>query len=507
MKKPLLTSAQAPIVLLRRISDEIAPNAAPDNPYLGVMLPYTPLHHLLMAELGFAVIATSGNRSGEPICIDEHEALERLDGIADLFLVHDRPIARHVDDSVMRVAAGRDLMLRRARGYAPLPLDLPENTPARIAVGAHQKNTIAVSVGDQAFVSQHIGDLDSAQAADAFAQAIHDLSGVYDIHADEIVCDLHPDYRSTQYAEASGLPVTHVQHHYAHILACMAESHLTPPLLGIAWDGTGLGTDGTIWGGEFLHISEHGFERAAHLRTFPLPGGDAAAREPRRSALGVLYELYGDNLPPVPGFAPAEQRLLVQALESGVNAPLTSSMGRLFDAVAALIGLPNIVTFEGQAAMQLEFAAEAATTDAAYPFILRDGVIDWQPLIEVLLADRQHGVAVSEIAAKFHKTLAAVAESVAKKVGEERVALSGGCFQNRVLLEKTVARLQRAGFRPYWHRLIPPNDGGIAYGQLAFQQGGRTPCAPTDSGQTHGSAPTKTSRETSVALEGTQDEF
>jgi hydrogenase maturation protein HypF len=284
-----LTSSEAPIVLLRRASDNgAAPTVAPGNPYLGVMLPYTPLHHLLMAELGFPVVATSGNLSDEPICIDEEDARSRLHGIADLFLVHNRPIARHVDDSVVRVVAGREQILRRARGYAPLPFQLEACVPSVLAVGAHQKNAVAASVGQQVFVSQHIGDLESVQAFDAFKRVISDFNDLYDLHPATIVCDKHPDYLSTQYAQASGLPVVHVQHHYAHVLACMVEHGLKAPVLGISWDGTGYGLDGTIWGGEFLHVNKTSFTRTAHLRTFPLAGCKQAIKQPGRAALGLL---------------------------------------------------------------------------------------------------------------------------------------------------------------------------------------------------------------------------
>ncbi|HEX2621669.1 MAG TPA: carbamoyltransferase HypF, partial [Phototrophicaceae bacterium] len=296
LEETLLTSSEAPIVLLRRSGGEIAENVAPDNPYLGVLLPYTPLHHLLMHELGFPVVATSGNLAGEPICTDEYEALERLGAIADLFLVHNRPIARHVDDSIVRVAAGREMMLRRARGYAPLPVKLPMSVPTLIAAGAHLKNTAAVTAGEQAFISQHIGDMDTAKAYDAYQRVIHDFQQLYDLHPSAVVCDLHPDYRSTQYAKATGLPVIRVQHHYAHVLSCMAENHLEAPSLGVAWDGTGYGTDGTVWGGEFLLINDRtdrAFDRVAHLAQFRLPGGDQAVKEPRRSALGLLYAVFG----------------------------------------------------------------------------------------------------------------------------------------------------------------------------------------------------------------------
>jgi hydrogenase maturation protein HypF len=506
------------------------------------MLPYTPLHHLLMRELGFPIVATSGNLSDEPICINEHEALERLQTIADIFLVHNRPIVRHVDDSIVRVVLGREMVQRRARGYAPLPVMvkqdegrktkdegkpgqkpgfLTQSPPSAsivnrqssiLAVGAHLKNSVAITVGQNVFISQHIGDLETPQAFDAFRRVIADLSKLYDFHPTAIACDLHPDYMSTHYARELAaqsdppLPVIAVQHHFAHIASCMAENDITGRALGVSWDGTGYGTDGTIWGGEFLLTETPGtFTRVGHLRTFRLPGGDKAVREPRRIALGLLYELFGDatfsktNLPPLIDTTNAERSIIRQMLRQKLNAPVTSSAGRLFDAVAALIGLRQRVNFEGQAAMDLEFEAEATPTEGEYPFEIgeerleigdqglgiRDSgfkgegsnpqsqisnlksplIIDWAPAILAILADAQAGVARGEIAAKFHNTLAQVIVKMAERVGEQRVVLSGGVFQNKYLLERAVRQLQAAGFHPYWHQRVPSNDGGIALGQ------------------------------------------
>ncbi len=469
----VLRSPESPIVLLRRKeADSVAPSVAPNNPYLGVMLPYTPLHHLLLRELGFPIVATSGNLSDEPICTDEHEALHRLAGIADLFLVHNRPIARHVDDSVVRVLLGRELVLRRARGYAPLPVLVKEPLPPLLAVGAHLKNTIALSVGRQVFLSQHIGDLETPQALQAFRHVIADVKELWGHQPQAVACDMHPDYLSTQAAHGMGLPVRPVQHHVAHILSCMAENEVEPPLLGVSWDGTGYGTDGTIWGGEFLIIREQGWERFAHLRPFRLPGGDRAIKEPRRCALGVLYEMLGDDafelLEQV--FTEGERRLLRQSLRQGVNAPITTSAGRLFDAVASLTGLRQVVNFEGQAAMELEFLTHDVHTDETYPFSLCEGtpphMLDWSPTIQAVLQDIQEGVSPSLIAARFHNTLVEMMVVVARAAGIDRVALSGGCFQNAYLTGRAVRRLGEEGFRPYWHQRVPPNDGGIALGQM-----------------------------------------
>lgn len=484
----LLESPAAPIVLLRRADETgkargaaISERVAPGNPTLGVMLPYTPLHHILMGALGFPVVATSGNRSGEPICTDEREALTRLGGLADAFLVHNRPITRHADDSIARVVLGKTQLLRRARGYAPLPLLLDADAPPMIAAGAHLKNTAAVAAGRRVFVSQHIGDMDTPEAYDAYTRVIHDFQTLYNLHPERVVHDLHPDYRSTQYARSLGLPTLAVQHHYAHILSCMAEHKLSGPVLGVAWDGTGLGTDGTIWGGEFLLVDEVSFTRFAHLQTFRLPGGEQAVREPRRSALGLLHALFGEaaftmtDLPPLLAFSENERRVLRQMLQNGVNAPLTSSAGRLFDAVAALLGLAQTSSFEGEAAMQLEFAAENGDADKCYPWSITSitgriytpgRIISLKPATEAILTDMAANVPVRDLAARFHNTLTDMIVGVARQAGVEQVALSGGCFQNRRLLERTVTALEHAGFRPAWHQLVPTNDGGIAPGQI-----------------------------------------
>ncbi|MEP2774500.1 MAG: carbamoyltransferase HypF [Luteolibacter sp.] len=475
VEERLLRSPEAPIVLLRRSDDAVAVSIAPGNPYLGAMLPYAPLHHLLMAELGFAVVATSGNRSDEPICTDEREALERLGGIADFFLVHNRPIVRPVDDSIVRVVAGREMVLRRARGFAPLPISLapkkqlPE-PKVILAVGAHLKNTVALGVGDQVYLSQHIGDLETAAALDAFRRVAADLPHLYQVRPDVIAADAHTDYLSTQFARKQDARLITVQHHHAHVLSCMAENELPPPVLGVVWDGSGYGDDGTVWGGEFLEVTENGFERVANFRPFRLPGGGQAVREPRRAALGLLYDWLGEeafslkHLPTLTAFSESELRTLRQMLERGVNAPLTSSVGRLFDAVASLLDLRQVAGFEGQAAMDVEFAA--ATSDERYEIHLTDGVLDWAPMMQGLLRDLFEGIPPTIIAAKFHHALVEGIVAVARVTGLERVALSGGCFQNKTLTELSVRRLREEGFRPSWHQRVPPNDGGIALGQV-----------------------------------------
>jgi len=471
----LLRSTEAPIVILDRSDANdmscIAGTVAPGNPTLGVMLPYTPLHHILMSQMGKPVVATSGNISDEPICIDENEALKKLSDIADLFLVHDRPIARHVDDSVVRMVRGREMMMRRSRGYAPMPITLKQERSSVLAVGAHQKNSVALQLGNNAFVSQHIGDLETEESVNSFQEAITSLCRLYDAKPALIVCDQHPDYISTQYAKSMDVPVIQIQHHHAHISACMAENQLEGPVLGIAWDGTGYGPDQTVWGGEFLLVGDHSYERVISLRSFSLPGSSKAVKEPRRSALGVLFEIFGKsrldlpNLSVIRSFDEKELKVLIGMLKTGFNSPRTSSIGRLFDAVASIIGLRQTISFEGQAAMELEFATLGLSGDAHYPFSLTD-TVDWGPMIRELLDDVGKGIEVGQMAQKFHNGLVEMIVQVAKNVGVEKVALSGGCFQNRYLTERSIDRLEMEGFRPYWHQRLPPNDGGISVGQL-----------------------------------------
>jgi len=486
LERRLLCSPESPIVLLHRRGAEedgprrggfpIAPAVAPRNPYLGVMLPYTPLHHLFMRRAGCPVVATSGNLSEEPICTNEEEAPERLHGIADLFLVHNRPIARHVDDSIVRVMLGRELMLRRARGYAPLPIQVKGPLPPLLAVGGHLKNTIAASVGDMVFLSQHIGDLETVQAYDAFRRVTASFLDLYALQPVAIACDAHPDYLSSRFAERDGLPVRRVQHHHAHVLACMGDNDLTGELLGVSWDGTGYGLDGTVWGGEFLQVTGTAFERVAHFRAFRLPGGETAVKEPRRAALGLLFEIFKDalfdmdELDPLGAFSPQALRVLHGMLSRGVNAPRTTSAGRIFDAVASIAGLRQETQFEGQAAMELEYALEGVQTEETYPFHFREAdapqIIDWEPMVREILAQVRGRIPAAHIAARFHNTLAEMIIAVARRARQERVVLSGGCFQNRYLTERAVKRLQAEGFRPYWHQRVPPNDGGIALGQI-----------------------------------------
>ena len=487
LEERALCSPESPIVLLRRLraassgaSAVPAPSLAPGNPNLGVMLPYTPLHHLLMSLLEFPVVATSGNLRDEPLCIDERDAIERLGNLADLFVVHDRPIVRHVDDSILRIVAGRELLLRRARGFAPLPVTLQDSGAARpvvLAVGPHLKNTIALSHGPQVFLSQHIGDLETDQAFQAFRRVIDDFEHLFAATPTVVAADAHPDYLSTKFAQSWGVthpgaPFVSVQHHVAHVFSCMAENDLKPPLLGVAWDGTGYGTDGTVWGGEFFHVTASECVRVAHLRPFPLPGGDSAIKEPRRAALGLLYAQLGPSvferkdLAPLRAFSGAELKSLAAMLARRFNSPMTSSMGRLFDAAAALAGLRQRARFEGQAAMELEFGIGEIKTDEAYAMASVGEALDWFPMIEALLSDLHGRSPLGIVAAKFHNGLIEALLDVARRIGLPAVVLSGGCFQNRYLTERAIDRLRAEGFRPYWHQRVPPNDGGVSLGQV-----------------------------------------
>ncbi len=484
LEKRLLLSPEAPIVLLKRKKEnaKISRYVAPDNPYYGIMLPYSPLHHILLHLFQKAVVATSGNISDEPICTDEHEAIVRLRSIADFFLVHNRPIIRHCDDSIVRVILGRELVLRRARGYAPLPLKYSNTTQQPIlAVGAHLKNTVALSNKSNIFVSQHIGDLETHQSYDAFHRVIQDFEKLFDTKPSIAACDLHPDYLSTKYAKKLEIEIKSVQHHLAHILSCIAENRLEGDVLGIGWDGTGYGTDGNIWGGEFYKITDTGKEHVATFAPFPLIGGDKAIKEPRRTALGILYSIYGEQLFEKKEmeellnsmFKQSELKTFRKMLEKEIQTVRTTSVGRLFDGVAAVRTIRNVVRFEGQAAMELEFLAENDQNNDYYSFELKNTTpdgrqfyeIQWQPIVVGLLEDRVR-YSKAFVARKFHNTLAEIIVSVARCFTINKVALSGGCFQNVILMVRTIQRLQEEGFRPYWHQRIPPNDGGIALGQI-----------------------------------------
>jgi len=466
-EEALLSGSAAPIVLLRarRSTAHLAPEVSMSSPFVGAVLPYSPLHALLFDRCRFPLVATSGNLSDEPIAVANDEAEARLKSIADRFLVHDRPILRPCDDSVARVQNGRELVIRRARGYAPLPVMVRRPLRRVLALGAHLKNTVAVAVGRQVFLSQHIGDLETAAAHQAFLRAIDDLRKLYEFDPEIVACDLHPDYASTRHAETFGLPIARVQHHMAHVAACAAENDIAEPYLGVAWDGTGYGTDGVIWGSEFFAVDQNHYERVAHLRPFRLPGGEGAIRDCRRTAFSLLHEAGFDLT--ASGIPEEQQRVLAAMLDRGINSPSATGMGRLLDAAASLAGIASHNAYEGQAPMRFEAAIAGDAADA-YPAELPDRLLDWQPAIAALLRDRAAGADPGDIARRFHNTLVAWIVAVAKEVAIERVVLSGGVFQNAYLSEQAVARLTAEGFRPFTHQRVPPNDGGIALGQAVI---------------------------------------
>lgn len=479
-EEKILNSPESPIVLLKKklkILNQkfgISELVSPQNPYLGVMLPYTPLHHLLMKEFGEPIIATSGNISEEPMCIDENEAIERLSGIADYFLIHNRPIVRPVDDSVVRVVKNKLMILRKARGFSPLPISIRNSVEENfICVGAHLKNTISLKKGNEVFISQHIGDLENTEAEKYFHNTISDFKKMYKIEPEYYVHDLHPDYLSTKFCNHQNIKTISVQHHLAHIAACYEENKPDGKCFAVCWDGTGYGLDGTIWGGEFFIYDEYEFQHFAQFRQFRLSGGDAAARDTRRSLSGILYEIIRENIP----FErlnlthiKKDLTIFIQMLKKNINCFTTSSMGRLFDAVSALLNICQKSTYEGQAAMMLEFIADEKIKSYYNFDLIEKGklVINWCPMFEEMFVDLKKELPASEISAKFHNTLVEIIIALAKRVSRSNVLLTGGCFQNVFLLERTIERLTEEGFIPHWNKLVPTNDGGISFGQAVF---------------------------------------
>jgi hydrogenase maturation protein HypF len=499
----LLTAPAAPIVLLRRRHGD-ALGVAPHNPWLGVMLAASPLHALLLRELGEPLLATSGNRSGEPLCADPERVEEELGAIADGILCHDRPIANPVDDGLIQLAAGAPMLLRHARGQAPSVVALtpllphPDRLAGVVAMGGQLKGSLAIGVaGGRAWLGPHLGDLDSLAAEQRLRQVLSDALERFGLRPRCFVVDGHPAYASrrigAELAAAAGVPLLEVQHHQAHLLACMAEHGLPPPAVGVAWDGAGHGGDGTLWGGECLRLEAPGgaasFTRLARLRPFPLPGGERAMREPRRAALGLLYAGFGPAafdgvtrlLPSLAAFGADERPVLARMLQQRLQSPLCSSVGRLFDAIASLLGLAQRCSFEGQAALRLEAAARAALpavpgrlapAAAAYAVAIGPGghgepwLLDWQPLLEAVLHDLAVDRPVEAIALAFHQALAQLLPALAGLLGVKRLLLAGGCFQNRLLLELAVECLADAGIEALWPQRIPCNDGGLALGQL-----------------------------------------
>lgn len=473
-----LRSRRRPIVLLpRKPGAAVAASVAPANRQLGLMLPYTPLHELLLAATAAPIVLTSGNVSDEPIAYRDHDALARLAGIADAFLTHDRPIHIRTDDSVVRPFAGRESVLRRSRGYVPEPVPLGVRAPRPIlACGAELKNTFCLAKDQHAFLSQHIGDLENYETLRSFTEGIEHLGRLFDITAEVVAHDLHPEYLSTKYAvdlaHDRDLELVGVQHHHAHIASCLADNGEAGPVLGVAFDGLGYGTDGTIWGGEFLLADLVSFERVGRLAAVPMPGGTAAIRQPWRMAAAYLDRAYGEPPVGLDVVRRNEQRWpdVVAIARAGVGSPLTSSAGRLFDAVSALLGLRDSINYEGQAAIELEQFADPDER-GGYPAAITGGTVEGADLVRAAADDVLAGVDPAVIAARFHNGVVdlIVRNCVALRgsTATTTVALSGGVFQNLLLLTRTVARLQADGFRVLTHSRVPTNDGGISLGQAA----------------------------------------
>jgi hydrogenase maturation protein HypF len=465
-----LLGPERPIVVARRRDGGgcVVPSVAPGAPDLGVMLPYSPLHHLLLDGVREPLVMTSANVSDEPIAFEDDDALERLASIADLFLLHDRPIHMRTDDSVVRSYRSGRIVLRRSRGYVPASLALPVPAASDVlACGAELKSTFCVAKGRRAWVGHHIGDLKNWETLSSFRDGVEHFERLFAVTPRLVAHDLHPDYLSTGYArEREGVELVAVQHHHAHLAACLAEHGERGPAVGAIYDGTGYGPDGSVWGGELLVGGLERAERAGHLRPVRMPGGDAAIREPWRMACAWLVETFGEAGPPLAGVSEEAWRAVAHMASSGVGAPVTTSVGRLFDAVAALCGLRACVNYEGQAAVELE-AACTFDEPGAYLVELDDLVLDARSLIAAVVRDVAAGVEVGAVAMRFHRGFALATAEACMRVGIGMVALSGGVFQNRVLLELTQEELERRGMRVLVPRLLPPNDGGISYGQAA----------------------------------------
>jgi len=485
-EEALLTAPASPIVLLRwKPASSIVKAAAPGLKYLGMMLPYTPLHHLLLSETNLPLVMTSGNLSEEPIASDNDEAIARLHGIADYFLLHNRDIYSRYDDSVLMVEEDKPVMVRRARGYAPYPIHLPFNTRQTLACGAELKNTFCLTRDNHAFIGQHIGDMENLETLEHFESTIELYKRLFRIQPEVIAYDLHPDYLATRWAldtaGQSKLPPVGVQHHHAHIVSCMVDNEVQEPVIGVAFDGTGYGTDGHIWGGEFLISDYRQFQRKAHLEYLPLPGGAAAINNPYRTAIGYLYTLLGEEalnpvLPCLYGIEKTELDLIKKQIDRSINTPLTSSCGRLFDAVSALLGIREKIDYEGQAAVDLEMATDDSAEAGIYPYYIEGNesinVIKVKKLFAAILSDLSRNIPPSIISTRFHNTVAQMVSEICSRMaagtGITSVALSGGVFQNRLLLRKTTAALKKAGLTPLTHHRVPASDGGISLGQAVI---------------------------------------
>jgi hydrogenase maturation protein HypF len=482
----LLTTPQCPIVLLRwKEGSSVSPSVAPNLKYLGVMLPYTPLHHVLLRETGLPLVMTSGNLSEEPIARDNDEALRRLKGIPDYFLLHNRDIYSRYDDSVAIVELNRPKIVRRARGYAPYPVHLPFQVNQVLACGAELKNTFCLTKDNYAFVSQHIGDLENLETMEHFEATLELYKKLFCIQPEIVAYDMHPEYLSTKYARSLGdkhkeLRLVPVQHHHAHIVSCMVENGVEDKVIGVSFDGTGYGTDGSIWGGEFLIADYKGFDRVGHLEYVPLPGGTIAIERPYRMAISYVLTLLGKDalttdLAFLKEVSNQELELIKKQLEKGINSPLTSSCGRLFDAVSALIGIRGKIDYEAQAAIEMEMAVDESER-GSYPFAIVEqngvNIVYLKELFGGVIKDLKSGVSQARIAMKFHRTMAEMVvqmcQRLAKMSSINKVALSGGVFQNRLLLRLTAAALEEAGFEVLTHSKVPTNDGGVSLGQAVI---------------------------------------
>ncbi|MFI4955061.1 MAG: carbamoyltransferase HypF, partial [Gammaproteobacteria bacterium] len=478
----LLSSSENPIVLLRKndLKTIIAPSVAPNSPYYGIMLPHTALQHLLMKDFNRPLIATSGNISGKPLCITEVEAFAQLHNIADAFLIHNRHIEHGLDDSIIHIIDDQPMLMRRARGYIPYiqaaPVSL-ENSLCLLGAGGQLKNSFALVKNNKVYLSQYIGNLDNVGTCQRYEQEIKRWETLLNIKSEEGIGDKHPDYYTTGYLQKSKIKIKNIQHHHAHVWSGMIDNQLQFPVSAFAWDGTGFGDDGTVWGGEAFLVKGAHLQRFASIYPFPLPGGEKAIREPRRMVLGILQVLSNQNALSTGerwlqrAFQQEELSLLQKALVKGINAPLCSSVGRLFDAVSALLNCCLISTFEGQAALALEELAGHGKTGVAHYSLnlLKEKdlwLLDWRPLFTQLLADIEWTVPASSIALAFHEALAQGMVELAKIMNQEKVLLTGGVMQNKLLVETAITKLRHAGFTPYWHHNIPPNDGGLAVGQV-----------------------------------------
>jgi hydrogenase maturation protein HypF len=493
----LLTSPQSPIVLMRWKEDSsVCREVAPDLRFLGIMLPYTPLHHILLRDAGLPLVMTSGNLSEEPIARDNDEALRRLSGIADYFLVHNRDIYSRYDDSVAMVEGGTSQLVRRARSYAPYPIRLPFETSQILGCGAEERNTFCLTKDNYGFVSQHIGDMENMETLEHFENTISLYKRLFHVEPEIVAHDLHPDYLATKYARElgeSGMKLVPVQHHHAHIASCLADNGLESSVIGVAFDGTGMGADGNIWGGEFLVADCRSFRRAGHLEYLPLPGGAAAIKRPYRIAIGYILTLLGENalnaviaseakqsqLASSGQITEVEVEIIKRQIERKINSPLNSSMGRLFDAMSALLGIKCEIDYEGQAAVELEMAAheeDYAHVQESYPYCIAAeegvGVVRLGDMLSAVIEDFHQDVSKGMISVKFHNTVAQMIDEmcrlIADATGIEQVALSGGVFQNRLLLRNTVSLLESNGFRVFTHKQVPCNDGGVSLGQAVI---------------------------------------